>query len=288
MLRWRLLLGTLFIAALGGLVWLDNTTQPPGAWLFGLALLVTALASGEIVHLLRSGGLAPLAPIVHVGNLLLVTAAWLPVAVFGMDSATVGDWVTMVLGLCTVLAFLGEMLRYEKPGGVVANLSGTLFGILYIGLLLSFLIQLRLGWGVGPVVGLIVVVKMGDIGAYTLGRLFGRHKMAPVLSPGKTYEGMVGAVLFAVLGAWLAFRWLMPCMEGTAAYGWLGFGIVFGLAGLFGDLAESLIKRDVGQKDSSSWMPGFGGVLDLLDSILWTAPIAYFFWRFGLVGFVGS
>ena len=110
--------------------------------------------------------------------------------------------------------------------------------------------------------------------------------MAPVLSPGKTYEGLLGAVVFSIFGAWISFTWLIPALEGSVAYGWLPIGIVLGLGGLFGDLAESLIKRDTGCKDSSSWMPGFGGVLDILDSILWTAPIAYLFWQLGWSGFV--
>jgi phosphatidate cytidylyltransferase len=135
---------------------------------------------------------------------------------------------------------------------------------------------------------LILVVKLGDIGAYTLGRLFGRHKMAPVLSPGKTWEGALGAVLAACLGGWLSGFWLVPAMTtatGTVeTWRWLVYGVLVGVFGLLGDLAESLIKRDVGRKDSSTWMPGFGGVLDILDSILFAAPVAYLCWVSGLVG----
>jgi phosphatidate cytidylyltransferase len=286
MLRWRLILGAVLIAAIGFLVWLDNVSSPTGIWLFGLGVIVTVLASGEIVHLMRSGGLNPQAWLIYLGNLALIAAAWLPVTLGWAFPDGAWNLVALCLGLCVVVAFLGEMYRYEKPGGVVANLSVTLLGILYIGWMFSFLILLRLGWGIGPLITLIVVVKMGDIGAYTLGRIFGRHKMAPVLSPGKTYEGLLGAVIFSTFGAWLSFSWLIPSLEGSAAYGWLPFGIVLGLGGLFGDLAESLIKRDTGCKDSSSWMPGFGGVLDILDSILWTAPIAYLFWQLGWSGFV--
>jgi phosphatidate cytidylyltransferase len=136
----------------------------------------------------------------------------------------------------------------------------------------------------GPVTGLIalvallLVVKMGDSGAYTVGRLIGRHKMSPVVSPGKTIEGAIGAFAFACLASWFAFTYL-PLWMGAArphrVWGWIVFGVAVGGAGLLGDLAESLMKRDVGAKDSSAWMPGFGGVLDLLDSILFAAPVAY-------------
>jgi len=157
-----------------------------------------------------------------------------------------------------------------------------------VGVLFSFLIQLRLMWGIGALASLIIVVKMGDTGAYTVGRLIGRRKMAPVLSPGKTIEGAVGALAFACFGAYAAFQWLVPALatgEGHAstAWGWLPFGLLVGLTGLFGDLAESLIKRDAGCKDSSRWLPGFGGVLDIFDSILFAAPVAWLCWAMGLV-----
>jgi phosphatidate cytidylyltransferase len=128
---------------------------------------------------------------------------------------------------------------------------------------------------------------MSDVGAYTVGRLIGRHKMAPVLSPGKTWEGVAGGLGFSCLGAWVTFTWLVPAMTGEAptpaAWRWIVYGLLVGGTGIVGDLAESLIKRDVGRKDSSTWMPGFGGVLDLLDSILIAAPIAYLCWALGLV-----
>jgi phosphatidate cytidylyltransferase len=128
---------------------------------------------------------------------------------------------------------------------------------------------------------------MGDTGAYTLGRLMGRHKMAPRLSPGKTWEGAAGAALFAVFGSWAVFNLIGRMLNSHRAplesWRWIVFGLVVGIAGLLGDLAESLLKRDAGRKDSSPWMPGFGGMLDLLDSILFAAPVAYLCWATGLV-----
>lgn len=311
MLRWRLLLGTLIVAALVGLCALDHRTAVPGLWLMPVAIALTILASGEILDLMAAGGLRPIRWVVHVGNVLVVAAAWLPVlcclwaqgvplgiSPFAWDGPLPSvSWPVLALAAGVLVAFLGEMRRYKKPGGVTINLAGAVFAMVYVGLMLSFVVRLRLGWGIAALASLVIVVKMGDIGAYTVGRLFGRHKLAPVLSPGKTVEGAIGAIVFATLGAWLAFAWLTPWLMQTAAAadisehlrtsgpwrGWLVFGPMVGLAGLLGDLAESLIKRDVGQKDSSRWMPGFGGVLDILDSILLAAPVAYVCWACEIV-----
>ena len=162
-------------------------------------------------------------------------------------------------------------------------------------MLLRLAVSLRLGWGIGALASWIIVVKMGDIGAYTVGRLIGRHKMAPAISPGKTIEGAIGALLFACLGSWLTFswlampefRWLVPpeSIEPSPWWGWITFGLLMGVTGIIGDLAESLLKRDVGWKDSGNWLPGFGGVLDVLDSLLLSAPFACFCWSAGLVGY---
>lgn len=299
MLRWRLLLGSLLIAALVTLCWLDHHATLPGPYLFPLALLATILGSSEIIYMMRAGGMHPLPWVVYTGNILLLVSNWVaPLLAHSTRAAsatrvgTVADdqWPLLALGIGVLLAFLGEMQRYEKPGGVVINLASAIFALAYVGVLLSFVVQLRMLWGIGALASLVVVVKMGDTGAYTVGRLIGRHKMAPVLSPGKTIEGLVGHLVFACVGSWLAFTWLVPqTLADPAAFanrwwGWLTFGLLVGTTGLLGDLAESLIKRDVGCKDSSNWLPGFGGTLDILDSILLAAPVAWFCWACGLVG----
>ncbi len=292
MLRWRLLLGTLIIGAIVGLCRLDHASSPawlPGAWLLPVALLFTLLGSHEIVHLARSGGMKPLAWVVYCGNALLLLSNWIPPIVGTVSSAdgtsvSATPWPLFAMAIGLLAMLLGEMGRYERPGGVIVNAAMASFALLYVGGLISFAVQLRLTWGVGALASLIIVTKMGDTGAYTVGRLIGRHKMAPVLSPGKTLEGAAGALVFACLGAWGSLQWLVPAMtDGKFAppswWACLLFGVLVGTAGLFGDLAESLIKRDMGRKDSSDWLPGFGGVLDILDSILLAAPVAWFCWR---------
>ncbi|MBN2296338.1 MAG: phosphatidate cytidylyltransferase [Pirellulales bacterium] len=287
MLKWRLLLGVLIIAALVALCRLDHLAARPGTWLMPVAVVLTVLASGEILGLCRSAGLKPIGPVVYLANILLVLSPWIMV-VYPPSAGGETAWPMMVLAMGVLLAFLGEMRRYDRSKGVTANLGATVLSMTYVGLMLAVVVQLRLVWGIGALASLVIVVKMGDTGAYTVGRLIGRHKMAPVLSPGKTIEGAMGAVAFSTFGAWISFAWLVPWLSGSDSssapwWGWVLFGVVVGISGMFADLAESLLKRDAQCKDSSSWLPGFGGVLDVLDSILLASPVAYIFWGFGLV-----
>lgn len=303
MLRWRLILGLLSIAALIGLCWLDHRANIPGVWLLPLAVVTALLATREVLDLAALAQMRPLRWTVYVGNVLLVCSNWVAVlqwlniwpAKWQMNGLLYGTTCLWTLSLLSALAiavllvFSGEMWRYQRPGGNTANLATGVFTLIYVGLLLSFAVQLRLFWGVAALAAWIIVVKMGDTGAYAVGRLIGRHKMAPLISPGKTIEGAVGALIFSCLGSWLTFRWLAPLMmpesvEPGPWWGWLAFGLLVGVAGMVGDLAESLLKRDVGVKDSSNWLPGFGGVLDMIDSLLLAAPVAWFCWATGLVG----
>jgi len=295
MLCWRLLLGTLIVAALAGLGWLDLGAIVPGAWLMPVAVAATVLATREVLALAAKAQLHPLRWAVYCGNILRVFGGWMAtvdVSWVGLSWHIVCTW-ELVTPLCLsaamLLICLGELWRYQKPGGNMANLAAGVFALLYVGMTLSLAVQMRLLWGVGALASWIIVVKLGDIGAYIVGRLIGRHKMAPRLSPAKTIEGALGSLAFSCLGAWLTLSWSfrqatdMPRGMG-APWGWLAFGLLVGAAGIAGDLLESLLKRDVGQKDSSDWLPGFGGVLDILDSLLLSAPVAWFCWACGLLG----
>ncbi len=281
------------IAALLGLAWLDWNLPRPGLVLFPLALVLTAAAAGEVLRLLAARDLRPSTSVVYGGNLLVVAANAVPMYMrHEMNPLATLGWPLVALALATIWAFVDEMRRYEKPGGVMVRIALAVFSFVYVGISMSFMVQLRfLGGehaGMVAVASLLVVVKASDIGAYTAGRMFGKHKLAPVLSPGKTIEGAVGGVGLACLGSWLVFERLMPRLtlpvEQRPWWGWIAFGVIVAIAGTLGDLAESLFKRDTGCKDSSNWLPGFGGVLDLLDSLLLAAPIAYMLWLFGLVG----
>lgn len=177
--------------------------------------------------------------------------------------------VPTVLAAATVGAFV-MYTRDKKIEGAMANAGATLLTIVYLGVLPGFFLPIVLSHGSWMLLAIVAIVKSADIGAYITGRLFGRHKLALWLSPGKTIEGFVGGLLFSAgVGAFVAsyfqhFFW---------AHGVIA-GLLLGAVGQLGDLLESLFKRDAGVKDSGS-VPGFGGVLDLLDSPLLAAPVAY-------------
>lgn len=312
MLRWRLLLGVSIVAAVLGLCWLDHrlyqiTGAGDKAGIRGIALfpflaVCVVLASREVLRLAAAGGMNPVRWVVYSGNLLIVSFCWIAPICLRFDKqlppdshylalitaavATNGTLIALTAGV--VMAFVAEMYRFERPGGVTINLAAAVFSLVYVGLLLSFLVKLLLQWGIVALLSLLIVVKLGDTGAYTIGRLFGRNKMAPGLSPGKTIEGAIGAIVFSCAGSWVTFHLLFPAdsagdQEFVLWWGWIIFGLLVGVTGMVGDLAASLIKRDVRCKDSGTMVPGFGGVLDMLDSALLAAPVAYACWAFSLV-----
>ena len=302
MLRWRLILGLTIIALLAALCRADVQATRPGIWLVPLAAALCLLATQEMLRLFRAGGREPLAWTVYLGTLLPLLAACAPIAWLEYPTdCPLGrlGWLAGGLAASMIVAIVGEMRRYTEPGQTIANLSAATFSFLYVGGLLGFLVQLRLlpvagdvaQGGMLALLSMIIVVKSADIGAYTAGRLWGRHKMAPRLSPGKTWEGLAGGFVLAIVGALISLGPLASQLgieSGRAGIQWLGgvlvYALLVGSAGIVGDLAESLLKRDAGVKDSSTWLPGFGGVLDLLDSLLVAAPVAYLCWVSGLLG----
>lgn len=304
MLRWRVPLGILIIAALVGLAWLDHLAEVRyrdpviGMWLFPVAVVFALTASREVLQLAAAGGMRPVPWVVYAGNLLLVVGHWVPVALRpSAPSATIrlspeilvpGTWPLLALAVGLLLTLVVQMRRYGRRGGGLGNVAAGVFSLVYVGVMLSFAIQLRMAWGVAALASLVIVVKTADSGAFVVGRLFGRRPMAPVLSPAKTIEGAIGALASACLAAWVTFTWLVPWMEAPGGklqpWRWILFALLVGVAGLLGDLAESTVKREVGWKDSSTWLPGLGGVLDMLDSVLAAAPVAWILWAVGLVG----
>ncbi len=172
------------------------------------------------------------------------------------------------------------------------TMAFTLFGLFYVPWPFSFVAKIvyllprdaaGLVTGHWYVLFLVLVTKFSDMGAYLTGSLIGKHPLVPHISPKKTWEGFFGALLFSIGGACglLAF---MPEKLSILTYGHATMlGLILGVAAVVGDLAESLIKRSCGAKDSGRFLPGIGGALDLIDSILFTAPMLYFYIRFLLL-----
>jgi phosphatidate cytidylyltransferase len=172
---------------------------------------------------------------------------------------------------------LYQYFRYGTSD-VMANCGANYFAIIYTGLLIAFVLGIRIDFGLWPLLMFVFVVKSSDIGAYVTGGMFGKHKFSPNISPGKTWEGMGGAVLTAVIAA-LLFAAGCDIMAWWSA---VIFGFCFAFIGQGGDLVESMMKRDAKQKDSSNNVPGFGGILDVIDSPLLAAPFAYLFFIFAI------
>jgi phosphatidate cytidylyltransferase len=186
--------------------------------------------------------------------------------------------IVFVLGLC-----FRQFVSKSNTKGILA-ISTTLFGLMYVPWLLNFIQKIYLfpglaGDGKFYVLYFILVTKFSDSGAYAVGSLMGRHKMIPRISPGKTWEGFGGAIAVST-GASLLFAHLagahLPGMTWVHA---AVLGVLLSTTAVVGDLIESIFKREAGVKDSGRFFPGIGGILDLLDSLLFNAPIMYLYLR---------
>jgi len=236
-----------------------------------LIALVLVLAAWEYVKLFRAGGYQPAGVLVLTGTLLLVLGrAW-----DGFESA---PWIISLVVLASMTYHLVSYERGRDQAGT--DFAITLSGIFYLGWIGAYLISLReLPEGKWWVLLALPAVWLADSGAYMIGSRFGRRKLSPRLSPKKTWEGFWGGVLFGVLGgALLAALWQIgagPAAGITPLRGAL-LGLALSLLTPLGDLGESMIKRQVGIKDSSHLIPGHGGVFDRIDSWLWAAVLGYY------------
>jgi phosphatidate cytidylyltransferase len=184
--------------------------------------------------------------------------------------------IVFVLGLC-----FRQFVRHEMARGIGA-VSTTLFGMMYVAWLLNFIQKINFFPGVEGtwyVLYFIAVTKASDVGAYGLGSLIGRHKMIPRVSPGKTWEGFAGALLVSIGASLLFSRFAGAHLHGLTRAHAAVLGLLLGLAAVLGDLIESIFKREAGVKDSGRYFPGIGGILDLLDSLLFNAPLMYLYLR---------
>jgi phosphatidate cytidylyltransferase len=218
------------------------------------------------------------------GGLLLIVGAFLNLTgVIGRSGspARVNDFETsflilFVLGLC-----LRQFFSRSNTAGILA-ISTTLFGLMYVPWLLNFIQKINFFPGVEGryyLLYFIVITKFSDTGAYLVGSLIGRHKMIPRISPGKTWEGFGGALAVSVLVSVGFVYFLGDRMHGMNQVHAVILGLLLGLAAVVGDLIESIFKREAGIKDSGKFFPGIGGILDLLDSLLFNAPIMYLYLR---------
>lgn len=290
MLGWRLLVSAVLIPGFIAVFYLDARLGESALLLLCVALLIAVRSAWELVGLFRTRSFEPSFPQTAALAGLVVASAWVPhieglaaIQAAGLDLA-------LIFGLAVLWLLASNAFRYDAPGRRMETLGAELLIVTYAGLLLCLTVRLR--WvggdpaeqsrGYFALGSLIVAAKCGDTGAYTFGRLFGRRKMSPLLSPGKTWAGAVGALVVAGLGSWLWLQFAPRLFQASWTPGpapvCVTYGVIVAIAGIVGDLCESLIKRDLGKKDAAALLPGFGGVIDLTDSVVYAGPVAYLLW----------
>lgn len=296
MLKQRLLLGPLLILLLVGGIWLDSWLDrqllprsidalfpglrdfPPGVIVFIVVLALSLIAAREIVRILRDKGINASMRLSCASAVLgLGVSCLVPTEFKGEHSATIVSSAAALV-LASSLAFYS---RRQTVEGVIAATGGTLLAFVYLGLMFGFIPAIRREHSAWILLWVLVTTKSCDIGAYFTGRAIGKHKLIAWLSPGKTWEGLAGGTLFAACVGAVGVEVLrqyghtsLPTWQGGALA-----GVLFALVGQAGDLMASLLKRDAGIKDAGRILPGFGGMLDVIDSPLLVAPVAYWWLR---------
>jgi len=305
-MRTRLTFGPILIAVLLAGIWLDQAiegvrwpidlpmlgfdgTAPPGVVVLPFMLLIGGLGGRELAIMLKAKG-------VHASRLTLAVAAIVGLlsstplfanlsSGLGPDgSGTPGDGSSGLATVAAAMVLVGIIhhARSRTSEGAMLSIGAVLFAFVYLGLTFGFLLRIRLEHSAWVLVWVLATVKACDIFAYFTGKAIGKRKLILWLSPGKTWEGLVGGMVGSAVvgGAGLAiltsFTRFNPggSPDIAALAGAIG-GACMGLAGQLGDLMASMMKRDAGIKDSSKLLPGFGGVLDVVDSPILVAPLAY-------------
>jgi phosphatidate cytidylyltransferase len=248
-----------------------------GGWIFTAALgAISALGAWELFRMSREGGNEPL------DTAGVVIAACIPLFV---HASYVGAFrVTITAGVMIFLALsAGVIWARGTSRRPLVSLALTIAGIIYPALV-TYMYPIRYhDYAVGALAGTVLVMFpitvtwATDTGAYAFGRMLGRHRLMPSVSPAKTIEGAVGGVVLAAVAAWLYVHFLLRPVAHLSMLpiGVVAFAIVIAVVAQVGDLAESLFKRDAGVKDSSKILPGHGGILDRFDSLLFVLPVAY-------------
>lgn len=237
-----------------------------------LILLVSLIALWEYFHIVYKNVLSPVPLIIPFTGYIIGTA--IIFAVF----YELFNIVLSLIAFNLIIVGLISVCRYKKDTSVLEMAAKQIQGIVYIPLFLSYLVLIRNGEnGIEWIFLILVLIIMGDTGAFYAGTYLGKHKLSPFVSPGKTMEGAAGGLITNLLGGALFKYYFMPHLN------W-GFCLIFficiGLAGQVGDLFESLFKRVSGVKDSGNILPGHGGILDRIDALLFASPVAYLFIKY--------
>ena len=238
----------------------------PATVFFALVVSAALLALVEFYRLHFREERAPIAMALGLvsGGLLLTGMQW---------PGLLPERMVLLLMLIAVLTY--PLFSRRELGRSLVDSAVLVFGVLYIGITLGHLLLTRaLEGGEFLIFFLFLVTWAGDTGAYYAGRGLGRRQLAPVISPNKTVEGVLGGLILAVAAALVARAWFLPSFSVTDC---VAIGLLLTLAGALGDLTESVLKRSAGVKDSGTVIPAHGGMLDRLDSLLFAAPAFYYY-----------
>ena len=260
----RVISGVVLVALVGGVLWFA-----PWWATLALAALVSAVAAAEVAGLSRGVG-APV-PILMVSMSAVVICATVPI---GMVN---GDAMVVVLSALVLGGSLVTLAGGPPSPETITRAAVTIMAPLYIGLPLGAMVWIQLVSGPRSLIFLIATIALSDSAQYVVGRALGRRKLAPLVSPAKTIEGAQGGlVAAAAMGLWLGPLWGQAASPAQGA----ALGIALCVAGIMGDLFESLLKRSAGVKDSGTLIPGHGGMLDRIDAYLFAVPVYTLFLRY--------
>ncbi|MBT3295981.1 MAG: CDP-archaeol synthase [Verrucomicrobia bacterium] len=286
----RIMSGTLIVSSL---ILAANHMPSLGGWL--LLVAISAMAQLEFYRLLNLPGIPVfrwLGVLVGTG---MITSTYVALGLPEDQAVDALAWEHLVLCL-GVLAIFFRQFPQRNNTQPLATVACTLLGVFYVSYLFNYITRLVYTWeyspfdmpvkdtGRGLVLYLVVVVKSSDIGAFFVGSAIGKHKLFPRLSPKKTWEGLIGGLTFALIAS-LIYVHMTRGSIGVLQISMVDaviLGLLLALVGIAGDLFESLLKRASGSKDSGAVVPGMGGLLDVLDSLLFGAPVLYFYVRFVL------
>lgn len=234
-----------------------------------LAAIVGA-ALWELYKIAKIKGYRPLSALGIIGSIAYVYSIFLATEYPRFDVLPFAFLLFLLMG--------GFVVYFYTRSQPLVNLSLTFFGLIYLTIPLSLMIPIIFDYGRSYLIFLIAVTKLTDTGAYFIGSYFGKTKLAPYISPNKSWEGAIGGFFIGTLTSFL-FALFYPKLGFTLIESII-VGAVLSLASQFGDLTESLLKRDVGVKDSNQ-LPGLGGMLDVVDSLVFTTPLLYFYLKLG-------
>ena len=272
----RLRYGSLVVAAVAGIFWVDRSVLPYAT--AGIVLALFALgAQAEFYKMLTSAGLQPavrlglLAGAYYLFTRIAPALEWtFQQGTDAPDPQSTFDAGAHLAGAVVLLLVLGVL--GQRPEGAPQRIGATLVGLLVVPFLLGYVIEIRYlpdGWA--WVLFLIAVAKTGDSTAFFVGRFLGKRKLIPAVSPNKTWEGAIGSVAGSVLAAWLVVELAFDAPPEWSL--WLPAALVVNVGAQFGDLGESLLKRGCEVKDSATLIPVMGGLFDMVDSFLIAAPV---------------